>query len=176
MVLASVLYGPGITVVFQGAGFIISSLLSVRYVRIYGKRVLQAGILMIILSIALQVGLLRQSPLSFELVCLLLCLHGLGVGLVLPSLLNAALQGLPPMLAGAASGVYTTFQQTATALGICITGGLFFRVLHSGAPGNLDYQAAFLYGNAVNIILLLGVFLLMQRLDDRKAPGSAPAL
>ena len=157
----------GLTVVFQGVGFILSSLLSAKYVLLYGKRVLQAGVLMIVLSITGQIFLFRQEHSSFELICLLLGLHGLGVGLVLPSMLNAALQGLPARLAGAASGLYTTFQQTATALGICIVGGLFFHGLHSGptSPDLAHYRTAFLYGNVANIILLLPVLCLFQQLD-----------
>jgi EmrB/QacA subfamily drug resistance transporter len=161
----------GLAVVFQGAGFIVSSLLSARYVLRYGKKALQTGVLIIIISIALQILLFRQVVIPFKLVCLLLGLHGLGVGLVLPSMLNAALQGLPAHLAGAASGVYTTFQQTATALGICIVGGLFFQVLHSGNSGLVNYRSAFLYGNTANIILLLLVFGLMQK-TDLKMPSS----
>ncbi|KUJ70229.1 multidrug MFS transporter [Streptomyces albus subsp. albus] len=54
-----------------------------------------------------------------------LMLSGLGVGLAMPVLVNAALGSAPPERAGMASGAVNTFRQLGYALGIAVLGTVF---------------------------------------------------
>src|ERR1700709_1304531 len=87
---------------------------------------------------------------------------------LLPSLLNLALKGVPQKFAGAAAGVYSTFQQTASALGICIIGGIFYNVAKTGAH-TFNYTKAFEYSIVANIICLLLTGLMLVSLPALKA-------
>jgi MFS family permease len=87
----------------------------------------------------------------------LLFVYGMGCGTVLPSLLTTAMKSIPPYWAGAASGTYSTIQQTAVALGVSVCGGVFFLLLQGGH----SYTQAYLPATALNICLLMltGFFL-----------------
>ena len=87
-------------------------------------------------------------------------MYGLGNGLVLPSLLNITLRSVPTWYAGAAAGIYSTCQQTASALGVCIVGGIFYSVLLTSGP-NTNYIKAFEYSMGAYIICLALVSLLL---------------
>lgn len=156
----------GLYFVAMGLSFIISSVLSIRYVARYGKVVLQFGVALIILTFISQIFLF-SGKFNSAWIYLLMGFFGFGGGLVLPSLLNMALKSVPTVFAGAAAGVYSTFQQTASALGICITGGVFYFVLGSGTA-TLYYQKAFDYATTFNIVLLCIVGFLLYLLPDKK--------
>jgi len=81
----------------------------------------------------------------------------------LPSLLNMALKSVPAKFAGAAAGVYSTFQQTASALGVSIVGGIFYFFLNRSG-GN--YQQAFAFGVAAIICCLCIVGVLLYLLPN----------
>jgi EmrB/QacA subfamily drug resistance transporter len=55
-------------------------------------------------------------------------LGGFGLGLLVVPLVDVALATVPPADAGAASGAYGTFQQCGAALGVAISGVVFFGV------------------------------------------------
>jgi predicted MFS family arabinose efflux permease len=54
------------------------------------------------------------------------------MGLVLAPLAGTILRTLEPQRAGAASGMLTTVQNVGNALGVALTGVIFFAALHSG--------------------------------------------
>jgi len=89
---------------------------------------------------------------------------GLGNGLVLPSLLNIVLKSVPAEYAGAAAGIYSTFQQTASALGVSIIGGIFFSYSTQG------WQVAYRSGltSILACVLLVGIMLYI--LPNEKMP------
>jgi MFS family permease len=78
-------------------------------------------------------------------------LVGAGMGLVLAPLASTILTTLDPGQAGAASGMLSTMQNVGTALGVAVTGVIFFGALHSG------YAYAFELSVAELALLLLGV-------------------
>lgn len=139
---------------FMGSAFAASKLI-VRF----GKRVLQAGLLIILLSFVLQLY-------SGIHIMLLIGIYGLGNGMILPSLLNIALGSVPVKFAGVAAGVFSTFQQTASALGISILGGVFYYALSM----HHNYLEAFENGIIANIVCL-GVVAVMLHL----LPGTVKA-
>lgn len=142
----------GLAFILHAILFMISSMLAARLIVRYGKWVLQAGLLIILISFLLQIFLFnaRVSPLC---VTLLIGIYGLGNGLVLPFLLNIALKSVPVKFAGAAAGVFSTFQQTASALGISVLGGVFYYVVNRNITSP-DYLKAFDTGITVSIICL----------------------
>jgi len=150
----------GILFSFQGIGYVVASLISIRLLRIYGKYVLIAGVSLMIITLIFHILLLNANHLNTNLLVAVLLGYGMGCGSVLPSLLTMTLKNIPPELAGSASGMYSTFQQTAIALGIGIIGGIFFDKL----PGNLTlhaYLQAYNLATYINIgfLLLTGVLL-----------------
>ncbi|MNI49740.1 hypothetical protein D3C73_1043650 [compost metagenome] len=96
---------------------------------------------------------------------LFLALYGLGNGFVLPFLLNVVLNNIHEKDAGAASGVFSTFQQTASALGISVIGGIFYTVLDTGRY-LANYLFALQSGLTVCIVFLIGVWLMLCLLPN----------
>jgi MFS family permease len=158
----------GIFFVFQGVGYVFASVISIKLVPVYGKKVLQTGVLIMIISLILHLVFFKSGAVSRAVMLPVLFIYGTGCGSVLPSLLTMALKSIPPKFAGAASGTFSTFQQTAIALGIGIVGGIFFYIL--GKAETLQaYLSAYQAATMVNVIMLLFVSLFLFLLPDKKA-------
>lgn len=153
----------GILFVSQGIGFVMASLISIPLINTYGKRVLQTGVLIMITALVLHIVFIRSAQVSPFILFPILFLYGTGCGSVLPSLLTMALKSIPADLAGAASGMYTTFQQTAIALGIGIVGGVFFN-----EAGQAGYVIAYQTATGVNIVLLVVVSFFLYMLPAKE--------
>jgi MFS family permease len=121
--------------------------------------VLQIGTLILGLTFCLQMNLWKPGA-STWLIVLLMGAWGIGNGLVLPSLLNVALKSVPAQYAGAAAGVYSTFQQTASALGVSIIGGVFFYFSRNG------WQAAYHAGILAILFCVILVGFMLYLLPD----------
>ncbi|MBC9915537.1 MFS transporter [Chitinophaga varians] len=161
--------GLGMSALACGASFIphallfmLSSVIASRLLVRYGKKVLQAGLLMIFIAFLLQlVGV--NGPAG---TVALIALYGLGNGMVLPFLLNIVLDKVAVEDAGAASGIFSTFQQTASGLGISIIGGVFFAVLQSDIHPN-DYTEALRYGLGAGMVCLFVVAVTLYYLPEK---------
>ncbi|PST82697.1 MFS transporter [Pedobacter yulinensis] len=105
--------------------FMLSAALASKLLVVYGRYVLLAGLLIIGSSFLLQILLFGTVSAPYLNVSLI-GLYGLGNGMVLPFLLNVALDKVPPRFAGSSSGVFSTFQQLASALGVSVIGGIFY--------------------------------------------------
>ncbi|PSL30546.1 MFS transporter [Dyadobacter jiangsuensis] len=163
----------GMLFVFQGVGYVIASLVSLRLVPLFGKKVLQAGVLIMIITLALHIAVLNGPDVDRQLLYPILFAYGTGCGSVLPSLLAVGLKNIPIELAGAASGTFSTFQQTAIALGIGVIGGIFFSSL-GPLPDVAAYISAYRMATVTNIGLLglVGFFLWLLPGDE---PLRSPA-
>ncbi|ETZ22753.1 MFS transporter [Pedobacter sp. V48] len=157
----------GLFFVLQGLGFVVASLISIRLVPRYGKKVLQGGILIMIIASALHIAVFNSVHINRFIAYPVLFIYGLGCGSVLPSLLTMALKSIPTKFAGAASGTYATFQQTAIALGIGIIGGLFFSLAGEN-PSAATYLKAYQTAMSVNMFLLVLVGLFLVLLPEKK--------
>jgi MFS family permease len=146
----------------------VSSVGASRLIIPFGKRVLQAGALIMGIGFFLQMSLWKPGIPGW-LIVLLMCVWGIGNGLVLPSLLNIALRSVPAEYAGAAAGVYSTFQQTASALGISIIGGVFFYFARDG------WQKAYHAGILLILFCVLMVSIMLFLLPDGR-PAIQPTL
>lgn len=156
-------YSTGLYFVMFGLSFTISSFLSIKLVTTYGKKTIQAGAVLLIMCYLLQLILFTSETGTVTLI-VLLSLTGFAGGLVLPSLINLTLKNVPQQYVGIASGMYNTLQQTASSIGICLIGGLFFTVIHHGQSVFNAFHAA-LYAE---IACLLVVFILLLIIEDFK--------
>lgn len=168
--------GLGISSIDAGLFFIIpslmfmtSSIMASKLIAQFGKRVLQTGVVILALAFFLQIEFFDPGVDNWIVVSLM-SLWGIGNGLVLPSLLNVALKSMPSEYAGAAAGIYSTFQQTASALGVSIIGGIFFNFSSQGWP--IAYKAGLI---AILVcVLLVGIMLYL--LPYEKATATDPSL
>jgi len=154
----------GLYFIVPGILFTLSSIMASRLILQYGKRVLQSGVLILAIAFLLQILLLKPGVNSW-LIVLLMGVWGLGNGLVLPSLLNIALKSVPLEYAGAAAGIYSTFQQTASALGVSIIGGVFFYFSRQG------WQTAYSAGIIAILVCVVMVGVMLYLLPDGKQPA-----
>jgi MFS family permease len=92
-----------------------------------GLDALQAGHALLALSVA-DVG--TTGPVGLLAPALLLV--GAGMGLVITPLTSTVLASLEPQRAGAASGALSTMQQVGNAIGVAVTGVVFFGALDRG--------------------------------------------
>jgi EmrB/QacA subfamily drug resistance transporter len=92
-----------------------------------GALALAAGHALLAASVA---GIGTTGPVGLLAPALLLI--GAGMGLVITPLTATVLAGLEPERAGAAAGALATMQQVGNALGVAVTGVLFFGALNAG--------------------------------------------
>ena len=156
----------GMFFVLQGIGYVIASLISTALLNRYGKLVLLAGISIMICSLFFHINYFKSKDLNQNITFSIMFFYGLGCGSVLPCLLTISLKGLPSEFAGTASGTYSTFQQTAIALGIGLIGGLFFTIL-GDTPTLQDYVQAYKFTNISNIVLLIIVAIFVTRMQSK---------
>jgi EmrB/QacA subfamily drug resistance transporter len=135
--------------------------LSVRY----GRRVIAGGALVLAAGHLLLLAAVADVGVSGSLSMLApgLLLVGAGMGLVLAPLAGTILHTLEPERAGAASGMLSTMQNVGNALGVAVTGAIFFGAVHGG------YGHAFELAVGELALLLLGVAALSRLLPARKA-------
>ncbi|RKO72061.1 MFS transporter [Sphingobacterium puteale] len=148
--------------------FMISSVFAGKLLPRYGKRILQLGLSIILVSFVLQMIFFSHRDIPF-ISMLLIGLYGLGNGLVLPFLLNVVLDHIEEKDAGAASGIFSTFQQTASALGISIIGGIFYSILEHEYFKN-NYLFALQAGLSVGIFFLIIVWCMLSKLPYSYKP------
>lgn len=160
----------GEIIVFQGLGFIMASAFSVKLILKYGKEALMAGLVFIMLILILQI-IFFNKPAEFYQLYLLLFLHGIGVGSVIPSLANIAFSGMSEKLIGNASGVYNTFQQIAAIMGIVAVGSVFYYFLGE-KPLLQDYHKAFTIAILINILCLMVVLISIFKVPAGVLPKS----
>lgn len=158
----------GEIIVFQGLGFILASFVSVKLILKYGKKSLIAGLGFIMVILILQLFLFNRQT-NFPVFCLLLFLHGSGIGSIIPSLANIALSGMSEKLIGNASGVYNTFQQIAAIIGIVAVGSVFYYFLGE-KPDAQHYHNAFSVALLINILCLIFVMICILKVPDHVLP------
>ena len=132
----------------------------------HGRGVIAAGALVLACGHGLLLAAVADIGVGGELVVLVpgLVLVGAGMGLVLAPLASTIMQSLEPERAGAASGMLTTMQNVGNAIGVAVTGVIFFGALHSG------YAPAFELAVGELAVLLIGVALLTRLLPGGRVP------
>jgi MFS family permease len=111
-----------------------------------------------------------------------LFLSGLGMGAAIAPLFQTVLWTVPPRDTGSGSGALQSFQQIGSALGIAVTGQIFFSSLEGGLSSGeaahpafvASMSAALLYEMAAFAVVVLLVFFLRPP-SPRHESGHAPA-
>jgi MFS family permease len=145
----------GLGLVPMAATFLFASLSTSRLLARYGAKVLAAGAVLqaaglVILGLTVYLG---WPHLAIAALAPGLAVAGLGQGLVMSPLFGIVLSEVPPAAAGAGSGVLTTTQQTALALGVATLGSLFLALAADGT----GVSTAFLVVLAIQVAVAIGV-------------------
>jgi EmrB/QacA subfamily drug resistance transporter len=128
----------------------------------YGRAVIAAGALVLACGHGLLLAAVSDVGVGGSLAVLVpgLLLVGAGMGLVLTPLASTILASLEPERAGAASGMLTTMQNVGNALGVAVTGVIFFGALHAGYAHAFELALAEL---AVLLVLVAALTRLLPR-------------
>jgi EmrB/QacA subfamily drug resistance transporter len=153
-----------------GLGFFMASGAAAKLAVKLGKQVLALGAIVMAvgyIGLAETVSVLHSGPTAWCIPAMVVV--GAGMGLVVAPLISLILQNVSPEHAAAASGVFSTAQEMANAVGIAAVGAIFFTVAghHGGVSG---YPTAFseaLYFQAAILVVLAFVVQLL--------PGKAKA-
>jgi MFS family permease len=115
-----------------GIAFSAAAIGGPRLIARYGQRTVPAGALLTAACLALLALSLHAwgSHASPAPIAALTAIASLGNGMVLPSLISAALTDVAPRRAGLAAGALSTTQQFASAAGVAAIGALFFTAVH----------------------------------------------
>jgi MFS family permease len=145
----------GLGLVPMAATFLLASLSTSRLLARYGAKVLSAGGLLQAIGLVI-LGLTVSMAWPHLAVIDLapgLAVAGLGQGLVMSPLFGIVLSEVPAVIAGAGSGVLTTTQQSALALGVATLGSLFLALAGDGT----GISSAFIVVLAVQVVVAVGV-------------------
>jgi EmrB/QacA subfamily drug resistance transporter len=156
----------------MAATFLLASLSTSRLLRRYGTRVLAAGALLQGIGLILLGGAVLAGWPHVSLLWLApgMAVAGLGQGLVMSPLFGVVLSEVPRASAGAASGVLTTTQQVALALGVATLGSLFIALAGSGT----GMRDGFLTVVSIQVVIAAGLLAGIRRLPGwRSGPQSA---
>ena len=155
----------GLALTPMAGAFLAASLIMPRVVGRFGRSVVTAGAALQGAGLLVLAGTLWATWPSVDAVALApgLVIAGFGQGLVMPSLIRVVLSEVPVASAGAGSGVLTTTQQLALAVGVAGLGSLFVTL---AVPASLGTLTAFL--------IILGLQALVAAaivLGSRALPG-----
>ncbi|EFK56086.1 MFS transporter [Sphingobacterium spiritivorum] len=158
----------GFYFVAQGIGYVLASLVSIRYNVLHGKRVLLSGIFIMVIGLCIHLLIFSMSNVSHTVILLTLFWYGLGCGTVLPSMMTMALKTIQEKKVGIASGMYLTLQQLAVGIGVGLLTTVFFHFSKTSLSSN-SMLTAYYYSIGVCIILLLTVAFLFLKLPEAEA-------
>lgn len=174
----------GLTFTPLGIAFALCAIASQRITRKYGARMITFGTVVAAIGVLALFLDLQFSGVTITALKLIppMVLIGAGNGLTIPALIGAVLSGIQPQQAGSASGVLTTAQQFASAIGVATLGAIFFQVLAARA-GISAYSSALEAVALVDLFLVVivaGMSLLLPRParqpKTEPSPTPAPAL
>lgn len=143
--------GRGLSALDAGLVF---TILAVSYVAVstrapaltvrYGRRLLTVGALLLAAGHTTLLIAVAETGVNGSILPLVpgLLLIGAGMGLLIVPLTTTILSSSPPEHAGVASGVVSTMQNVGAALGVALTGAIFFGALHGGYAHALELSLA----------------------------------
>ncbi|MFD4531418.1 MFS transporter [Kitasatospora sp. NPDC058397] len=136
----------------------------------FGRRVIQAGIMVMALGVATLAVTLNAAGTGMTAWHLApaLIVIGLGTGLVMGPFFDTVLGAVEPHESGSASGTITAVQQLGGALGVAVLGTVFFGALGGRIAGAADQDAGTVvvagYSATLQITLWAGAGLLAAAL------------
>jgi EmrB/QacA subfamily drug resistance transporter len=153
----------GLVFTFLAVAYLVASLRAPALTVRYGRGVLAGGALVLAAGHGVLLGAVIEIGVGGSVTPLIpgLLLIGAGMGLIITPLTTTIMAELEPARAGAASGVMTTMQNVGNAIGVAVTGVIFFAALHGG------YAHAFELALAQLAALLALVAALTRLLPER---------
>jgi len=150
----------------MAATFLVTSLSTARLVARWGRSVITAGGALQLVGLTVLAVVVANAGSSLNPVDLVpgMLLAGAGQAMVMSPLIGVVLADVPVHAAGAASGLFSTLQQSALALGVAVYGAVFLDLVPRYGEGR-----AFLLAELVQIASAVGVIALSRRL-----PAPAP--
>lgn len=134
----------GLLFACQGIGYVLASLLSVRFLNKYQEKFIVFGLLIMILGLLGHIYTINTLVINLPIICVVLFFYGIGCGIVLPSMFTNAMRKLPVSITSLASGVYLTIQQISIGFGVSLVGRVYF-----------SFEDGYFMATLVMIILLL---------------------
>ncbi|HTW21362.1 MAG TPA: MFS transporter [Mycobacteriales bacterium] len=136
----------GLTMAPLAVAFLATSLATTRLVARYGRAVIGAGAAIQLVGLLVVIAALETAWPAVTATDLApgLLIMGAGQGLIMSPLIRVVLSDVPIESAGAGSGVLTTTQQTALALGVATIGSAFLSLSPVGRMGPLHAVVAVL--------------------------------
>ncbi|MGW5252947.1 MFS transporter [Streptomyces sp. NPDC004012] len=140
----------------------------------FGRKVLQAGALLMAAGVLIYIAEARRYGLSIASwqMALPLVVMGAGMGLIVAPLTDAVLSEVPREHSGSASGLINTVQQMGNALGLGLVSVVFFGEIDDRpAPAAVGpaFVHAFQHALGYVVAVLVVIFLLMFALPKRPA-------
>lgn len=151
-------YSPlraGLVFLPMGVAFFATSMNAAKFIRRLGRRTLTVGAILIVAGEVCLALITRDAgaQVNLPLYEVLMAVAGAGIGMVGAPLLSQVLLGVEPEYAGSASGVLSTVQQMAGALGVAIIGIIFFGTLNGASASPAAYGRAF----AASLVYLIAL-------------------
>jgi EmrB/QacA subfamily drug resistance transporter len=161
-------YNPldaGLIFTILAAAYLASSLRAPTLTIRYGRRLVALGALTLAAGHGILLAAVLDVGTGGSLLALVpgLLLIGAGMGLCVTPLTSIVMSNLPAEQSGAASGALSTMQQLGNALGVAVTGVIFFGALRHGYARALELSLAEL------VALLLAVVALSRILPAKRA-------
>jgi len=158
----------GLVFTILAASYLAASMVSEGLLAKFGPRMLAAGALTLAAGHALLLAAVTDVGVGGSIASLVpgLLVIGAGMGLVIAPLTTTILSGVDPQRAGAASGMVATTQNVGTALGVAVTGVIFFGALHGGYDHALQLSLA-------QLAVLLVAAAALARLLPRQTPSAS---
>ncbi|MFI6823853.1 MFS transporter [Micromonospora sp. NPDC050187] len=157
-------------------GSAISSMVAIPLARVAGRTALVVGAILMTLGMAaLNVVVVvsgdRLTPLP---IVVTLAVVGIGMGLVTVPILNVTLASIPNVDAGSASGIFSTGKQVGGALGVAVTGAVFFGFVVDQDEASRDrFVDAMGWTLGVQVVLCLLVLALVFVLPRKVDPATS---
>ncbi|HEY8719337.1 MFS transporter [Pengzhenrongella sp.] len=154
----------GLALVPMGAAFLVGSISTAWLVARWGRTVITAGgvlqgLALVVLAVTVRSAGGALTPLDLAPGMLLV---GAGQSMVMSPLIGVVLADVPAHAAGAAAGLFATFQQSSLALGVAVFGTIFLELLPRYGEGR-----AYLVGALVQTVAAVVVVVLSRRLPAR---------
>ena len=156
----------GLALTPMAGSFLVASLLMPRVIGRLGRSVVTAGAALQAAGLLVLAATLWATWPHVDAVALApgLVIAGFGQGWVMPALIRVVLSEVPVASAGAGSGVFSTTQQLALAVGVAGLGSLFVSL---AAPASLGTRTAFLIILGLQAVVAMAIVLGSRALPAR---------
>jgi MFS transporter, DHA2 family, multidrug resistance protein len=136
IVLGNDAQGTGIRLLPMIGGVMAGAIASDRVAARFGTKVIMTGGF-VVTSVGMVLLSRAGADTGYGLVAVGLAVIGLGIGLALPTALDAILGALPPDQTGAGNGLTRALQQVAASLGVAVLGSILSSAYQAGLIGHL---------------------------------------